>query len=130
MSELVHQRARYQQFKKLLSAPALNNLYSHESGKAIDSFVPDDPQLIGQDGIQSVHFEESSVKRTHKLLRGQVDRIETMDGTRLYRSDGETAIFLWLVPIGPLLGFLIPWGTVKTISWIGAGFTGQAAPKA
>ena len=40
--------------------------------------------------------------------------------------DRAATIAAWeyfCVPLCPILGFLIPWGAVRAIGWVGAGFT-------
>jgi hypothetical protein len=52
----------------------------------------------------------------------QVASIQTLDGQRLYPTPAPSAWTYLLVALFPILGFLIPWGAVRAIGWVGAGF--------
>ncbi len=82
-------------------------------------FVPfDDPNAIyytpsesNSDGIRTVHFEDS-----------EIAAIKTSDGDIFYPTAATSAWLLLLIVLYPILGFLIPWGAVRAIGWVLAGF--------
>jgi hypothetical protein len=51
-----------------------------------------------------------------------VASIKTEDGQTLYPTVAPSAWLYLLILLLPLLGFIIPWGTVRAIGWVGAGF--------
>lgn len=51
-----------------------------------------------------------------------VASIETTSGETLFPTPAPSAWLYLLVALFPLLGFFIPWGTVRAIGWVGAGF--------
>lgn len=48
--------------------------------------------------------------------------IETQDGQTLYPTPAPAAWQYFLIALFPVFGFIIPWGTVRAIGWVGAGF--------
>lgn len=56
-----------------------------------------------------------------------VDSIETEDGNLLLPTPAPSAWEYLLVALFPLLGFFVPWGTVRAIEWVAAGFTGAGS---
>lgn len=48
--------------------------------------------------------------------------IETDDGQRLYPTPAPALWSYLLIAILPVLGFIIPWGAIRAIGWVGAGF--------
>jgi hypothetical protein len=85
--------------------------------------VPDDdpnaadytPSESNSAGIKTVHFENR-----------RITSIETADGKTLYPMPAPGARSYVLIAILPLLGFVIPWGTVRAIGWVAAGFVQPA----
>jgi hypothetical protein len=54
----------------------------------------------------------------------EVGAIDTLEGKSLSR--GTVAPSAWLYPLFalfPFLGFFIPWGAIRAIGWVGAGFS-------
>ena len=48
--------------------------------------------------------------------------LETEDGQTLYLTPAPSAWLYLLVALFPVLGFFIPWGALRAIGWVGAGF--------
>jgi hypothetical protein len=48
--------------------------------------------------------------------------IETQDGQTLYPTPVPSAWLYVMVALFPIFGFFIPWGAVRAIGWVGAGF--------
>jgi hypothetical protein len=70
----------------------------------------DDP--IHRDGIEIIHWTKDFA----------VASIETADGQTLYPTPAPGAGLYLLMALLPILGFLIPWGAVRAIGWVGVGF--------
>jgi hypothetical protein len=51
-----------------------------------------------------------------------VESIETEDGQTLYPTPAPAAWLYLLIALLPVLGFVIPWGAVRAIGWVIAGF--------
>ncbi len=52
----------------------------------------------------------------------EVESIEAMDGQTLYPTPAPSAWLYLLIALFPILGFFIPWGAIRAIGWVGAGF--------
>jgi hypothetical protein len=48
--------------------------------------------------------------------------IETVDGQTLRPTPAPPAWEYLFVALAPVFGFLIPWGVIRAIGWVGAGF--------
>jgi hypothetical protein len=70
---------------------------------------------VSKEGIKTVNWTHS----------GEVESIETVDGQTLYPSPIPGLSTYLLIVFCPLLGFFIPWGTVRTIQWVVAGFVSK-----
>ena len=73
------------------------------------------PSELNNGGIKTVHFENR-----------EIASIETLDGQTIYPTPAPSAWLYLLAALFPLLGFLIPWGAVRAIGWVGAGFVAVA----
>ena len=67
---------------------------------------------VNQGGINTIHWSKDL----------GVESIETEDGQTLYPTPTPAAWEYFLVALFPLLGFFVPWGAVRAIGWVGAGF--------
>ena len=52
-----------------------------------------------------------------------VEAIELEDGRTVYPATAPSKWQYLLVAAFPLLGFLLPWGLVRAVGWVGAGFS-------
>lgn len=52
----------------------------------------------------------------------EVDSIYTVDGKTLSSTPAPSAWLYLLVILFPVLGFFVPWGAIRAIGWVGAGF--------
>jgi hypothetical protein len=75
------------------------------------------PSEIDKDGIKVIHWTKDY----------SVESIETEDGQTLYPTPAPSAWLYLLIALFPVLGLFIPWGAVRAIGWVGAGFV--ASPK-
>ncbi len=73
-----------------------------------------DPPIstVNQGGINSIHWTKDL----------GVESIETGDGQAVYPTPAPSAWSYLLIVLFPILGFFIPWGAVRAIGWVGAGF--------
>jgi hypothetical protein len=72
----------------------------------------DSPSEPNRGGIKAIHW-------TNDI---DVESIETEDGQALHPTATRSAWEYLLVALLPVFGFLIPWGAVRAIGWVGAGF--------
>ncbi len=52
----------------------------------------------------------------------EVSSIETEDGQTLYPTPSPALWTYFLIALFPILGFFIPWGAIRAVGWVGAGF--------
>jgi hypothetical protein len=55
-----------------------------------------------------------------------VESIVTDDGQTLYPTPAPAPWLYLLIALFPVFGFFIPWGAVRAIGWVGAGFVQSA----
>jgi hypothetical protein len=72
---------------------------------------------VNKGGIKAIHWTKTL----------GVESIETDDGQTLYPTPAPPAWLYLLIALFPILGFFLPWGAVRVIGWVGAGFV--ASPK-
>jgi len=70
------------------------------------------PSIVNKRGIKAINWSRTL----------GVKSIETEDGQTLYPTPAPSAWLYLLVALFPILGFFIPWGAVRAIRWVGAGF--------
>lgn len=72
---------------------------------------------INKGGISTIHWAKDY----------SVESIESEPNLYLYPTQAPSAWTYLLIALFPILGFFIPWGAVRAIGWVGAGFV--AGPK-
>ena len=75
----------------------------------------------GADGIASFKFDPTT---------GNISSVELSTGESLVRTKQPTALVYLVLPLYSLIGFLIPWGILTTLSWVGSGFFSKASIRA
>lgn len=124
---------KYPQYRDMVKVdPWEKYAVKEKSGTAIDpktreriqtqpDFIPDDPYPaialpnpsdVNKGGIKTINW-------THGY---GVESIVTEDGQTLYPTPAPSAWLYLLVALFPVFGFFIPWGTIRAIGWVGAGF--------
>ena len=53
---------------------------------------------------------------------GDIGYVETSDARIVNRSDRPNIWSFLLIAAFPVLGFVLPWGGIRTLTWIGTGF--------
>jgi hypothetical protein len=70
------------------------------------------PYAVNQGGIKIVHWDSNL----------GIASIETEGGKTLYPTPAPAWWTYLLIAFFPIVGFFIPWGAVRAIGWVGAGF--------
>lgn len=68
-------------------------------------------EALRRNGIDEWYFENE----------GKLSYIKATDGTTVYAATEPVWSYL-LLPVFPVLGFIIPWGAVRLVTWVGSGF--------
>lgn len=90
----------------------------------IDVYAKDDPYACmaeaGDPPVSTVN--EGDINTIHWTKDLGVESIETKDGLTVYPTPSPAAWIYLLIALFPVLGFLIPWGAIRGVGWVGAGF--------
>jgi hypothetical protein len=70
---------------------------------------------VNQDGIRDVTVDKTAL----------ISSIVLSSGESIPRVDAPTLSEVLAVLLYPIVGFLIPWGVVRVIVWLGAGFVSK-----
>jgi hypothetical protein len=91
--------------------------------------VKDDPYACSADtGDPPIStMNEGGIKAIHWTKTLGAESIETEDGQTIYPTPAPSAWLYLLIALFPVLGLFIPWGAIRAIGWVGAGFV--ASPK-
>jgi len=72
------------------------------------------PSEVNAGGIKTINWA--------KGWAYTVESIETEDGQTLYPTPAPNRWLYLLAAICPVLGFALPWGLIRAVGWVGAGF--------
>jgi hypothetical protein len=128
LQEVLSQKARHNKFEQLTASDVVRQerkriLDAEKQGTYTDcDLFPVDTHpykkldcfdsVVNRDGIKAVAWNTDY----------EVYSIETLDGQTLCPTPAPAALLYLLVALFPVLGFLIPWGAIRAIGWVGAGF--------
>jgi len=138
---------RHQKVKQMLHDPKFYELSSAAQQKVLATLDPVYAQLPLQEQVKVLQIgrqkyggsaagattpvpsevDKSGIKAINWSQDYAVESIETGDGQTLYPTPATSAWTYLLIALFPILGFFIPWGAVRAIGWVGAGFV--ASPK-
>ena len=87
--------------------------YAQDDPYACTAESSDPPiSTVNKDGIKTIHWSKSL----------GVESIETEDGQTLYPVPAPSGWLYLFAAILPVLGFVLPWGFIGAIEWVGTGF--------
>ncbi len=123
LQSLMRQRADHQRFEQLANSEVVQQERKARQAGWEDVPAPEKasweeytPSRLNADGMKVIHWTENWA----------VASIETRDGQTLYPTPAPGAWAYAAIALLPLLGFFIPWGAVRAIGWVGAGFVAGA----
>jgi hypothetical protein len=112
--------------------PAKTYFDEHGNPVAVDSFIPDKPTpgfLPEKPAAPlTVIFEEPLEVKTDRIEEvevnqtGGVIRLKLENGNMVENTPVPATASYVEVALIPLVGFLIPWGVIRLITWIALGF--------
>jgi hypothetical protein len=126
-TDLMNSHARAVRFQTLASA-YWRVLHNHP-----DVIVPDPPTghnpaipkgyaLVDPESLRKQNEALHSEGIESVIVNGRaIQSIHTIDDTTLFPQTGPFGEWL-LLPILPVVGFLLPWGAVRTLTWVRRGF--------
>jgi len=116
LQEIQSQRARHNKFEQL----AASDVVQQEREKM-------NPSLPDWQRVEIEPFTFSGPNRggIKTIAWGKnfgVRYLETQDGQTLYPTPAPAAWQYLFIVLVPILGFFIPWGAIRAIGWVAAGF--------
>jgi predicted small secreted protein len=121
LQSTMRQRADHKQFEQLANSDAVQQDRKDflAGWVSIDSKTGERiqwDQQVDKGGIKTIHWTKDN----------EIESIEAEDGQTLYPTPAPSAWLYLLIALFPVLGFLIPWGVVRSVGWVGAGFVQPA----
>ena len=121
----MRQRADHQRFEQLANFPAVQQACESclppwlrhwkippRLGDVVVQRQPRQPTDLKSGGIKTVYWTENL----------EVKSIETTGGDTFYPTAAPGIWSFLLIQIPPLFGFVVPWGAVRAVGWVVAGF--------
>jgi len=112
---LLEERKKHQLFSELLKSPEVQKdlpLYEQYDIQSTE-FTKESPS---KQGIHKIFYETTNGKHL------EVTKFEMEDGRTLYPTDAPSLFSYFELLAFPLVGFILPWGLLKIVVWIGSGF--------
>lgn len=131
--------ASYRELQSVLELRASHNRFEQLAASPIVQQARHSLEIACADGHASVQCGDKTYVPMSEVHSGgietiywskdfQVEWIKTDDGQNLFSTTPAPSKWSYLlVALFPTLGFFIPWGAVRAIGWVGAGFV--ASPK-
>jgi len=97
----------------------LRALIEHQTQWGQDWFIENAPapsSEVNKGGIKTVRWTKAL----------GVESIETEDGQMLYPAPAPSLWLYLFAAILPLLGFILPFGLIRAVGWVGAGFVASS----
>lgn len=113
-----HQAAYHERFERMANSPIVRQ---EREGAMRDFPRITNPPITDSSGWQ-VTVNSGGIGTITWGSNYTVQSIETTDGQTLYPTPSPGRWSYFLIVILPVLGFLIPWGAIRAIGWVGAGF--------
>jgi hypothetical protein len=117
LQSVLDQRARHNEFEQLANSQVVQQERKtlQEKTNSQSGYVPDWAfwgTVVNNGEIKTIYWKD----------KWEVDSIYTMDGKTLSSTPASSAWLYLLIALFPILGFFIPWGAIRAIGWVGAGF--------
>jgi hypothetical protein len=117
--DIQSQRTRHERFEQLATSDAVNHLSKDHQQKKGDPWEANVKSVMpGCCGIKEVVWDTDNVWNDASGIYS----IETEDGQTLRPTPTPPAWEYLFAILLPVLGFIIPWGAVRAIGWVVAGF--------
>ncbi len=134
LQTVLSQRERHNKFERLANSEVVQDerkcrLLGYTSGCSMIQ-LPPGATLVKQkytieksDGTPlTSELSKGGIGKIHWARDYSVESIETEENDYLYPGPAPDRWEYVFIVFFPILGFLIPWGAVRAIGWVGAGF--------
>ncbi len=115
------QAETHNRFEQLAKSPAAQ--HALQTLKLACAQDPSDKQCGDEKYVPMSEVNSGGIKTIYWSKNYQLEWIKTEDGQDLFSTSPAPSKWEYLLlAILPVFGFLIPWGAVRAIGWVGAGF--------
>ena len=115
LHDVLDQRMRHNEFERLATSDVVKQ---ERKTIQIPGFGPPEEPF----GSSGVTVNNGGIKTIYWTDNYGVESIETEDGQRLCPTQAPGGGQYFLAVLFPILGFFIPWGTIRAIGWVLVGF--------
>ena len=121
LQSTMRQRADHKQFEELANSQVI--LQTREAVQHPD-FIPNLPAGYVLEPLHDFKLDppKCGIATIHWSNDFQIRSLEMESGQTLYPTPAPGIWSYCLIAIMPLLGFFVPWGTIRAIGWVAAGF--------
>jgi hypothetical protein len=112
----LNQRARHNKFEQLATSDVIQQERKTQAGWDVI-----DPKT-GERTQWEQQMDRGGIKTILWTKDHEIESIETEDGQTLFPTPAPAAWEYLLVVLFPVLGFFIPWGSIRAIGWVVTGF--------
>jgi hypothetical protein len=95
---------------------------SIEGTTAGQSLVPKPAGYVPTFAFGGTAVNKGGIKTIFWKDGWEVDSIDTVEGKTLSPTPAPSAWLYLLIALFPILGFFIPWGAIRAVGWVIAGF--------
>lgn len=120
LSSIMEARDRHKTFESLAASDVVRDVRKSWANMPPPppGYFPDS-DTVNKNGIKTIHWD---AKRALSGGNIEVAFMEMEDGATLYPVDLPAPWQYGLVFLFPVLGFFVPWGAIRAVTWIGQGF--------
>jgi hypothetical protein len=122
MGEPIHGRAKLSDVQPIPSNQSAQQIHGPWEKYAQPASSGHIAEYDAQGNPISSQPDQGEIKTIHWTKDFRVESMETEDGQTLYPTKTPAAYLYILIALFPILGFLIPWGSIHAIRWVGIGF--------
>jgi hypothetical protein len=123
LQSTLSERADHQKFEKLANSPTA--VQAHKEVRMPGPWDKYDALAFKAGGTFGTDVNDGGIKKIFWNRKYRIASLETEDGRTLYPTPAPGLWSYVLIGILPLLGFLIPWGVVRSLGWVVTGFLQQ-----
>lgn len=133
LHELLYQRGEAKEFQSLISSRIVRREVRFLKNDLRNSKDPEfkshhhgqdwfDAVLAISGSLEGWEIDEGSVKKMYFTKNEDIKAIEKGSGEMIQYASQPTLWSYVVTLLPPVLGFVLPWGTLMALTWIGSGF--------
>jgi hypothetical protein len=137
LQDLGAQRTRHNTFERLANSDVVQQERKYRKSPPTDQYntpippgatVSPDDEFVNNPDYKPYHEAELTklnrigIEKVNWTKDDEVASIEANDGALYFPGSAPSLWLYFLALTFPFLGFFIPWGLVRAVVWVGAGF--------